>query len=193
MEFAPAWLAAIPRELAAEIERHMPKPPPPPADVSVAAAIDEPLFAAATTGEPFERMMAVKRAADKRRPTHVPTFIAALAHPGNARSAATDRDAKKYLPLLRSELYTAMSFHEAQLVRDALLAGLRDEPDDVAERIIYVAWRQELLLARLPEYVLAAWQHGDVRYVDRLREIWRTHAGHVATPNDWPDELRKRR
>jgi hypothetical protein len=189
MNLQPDWLAAAPADLRAEIERRLPPPALAASDVDIDSGIDAALFAAATTGDPFDRLMAVKKAAEKRKPNHVPTFIAALAHGGDP---GTGTNAKKYLVDVRRQLYSAMSFHEAQLVRDALLAGLRDEPDEIASGIIYVAWRQENLLARLPEYVFAAWNAGDSRYLDRLREIWRTHAGQIAKPKEWPDELRKR-
>lgn len=174
MTFAPAWLAAAPPGLAAEIERRLPaKNVVAPSDVDVGERIDDALLLAATTGDVFERYMAVKTAGMKRKPRSVPTFVAALAHPDNAIAAFKRSKERTHATSLRKELYGAMSFHESPIVREALLAGLRDETDEVAAHIIYIAYRQERLIALLPEIVRDA--TGDARYAERLRELVRTH------------------
>jgi hypothetical protein len=176
MSFSPEWLAAAPPGLAAEIERRLPPTQvTAPTDVDVGERIDDTLLTSATTGDVFERYMAVKAAGMKRKPRYVPTFVAALAHPGNAIAAFKRSEERKDATSLRQELYGAMSFHESPVVRDRLLAGLRDEVEEVAGHIIYIAYRQERLIAMLPEIVRAASQLGNARYAERLRELVQTH------------------
>jgi hypothetical protein len=69
---------------------------------------------------------------------------------------------------VRREAYGALSWIETEPVREVLLAGLRSEPDEVASTIVYVLWRQDQLIADLPQLIEAARADDDKTLVHRL-------------------------
>ena len=167
LELSADWLAKAPPQLRDELARRRKKPEPEPSsDVVIDAPVDQTLLAKFTTGAVRDRYFAVQELTHVRNAKHVPTFLAALAHDAN-------RGKTKQVHELRAELYDAIAWHEAPVVRAALLAGLRDESDEVASRIIYVAWRQERLLAELPAMIQAA--SASDRFRARLVELQQSH------------------
>ena len=108
-----------------------------------------------------ERLAAAEKLSRRRDPADVAEIIEALEHAGNRTQKASK---------LRAELFNALSWHETERVQARLVEGLRDEGPLVADKILYVLWRQEALIARLPQLLDEAWQqqprHDD--YVERL-------------------------
>ncbi len=76
-------------------------------------------------------------------------------------------DAKPYRDL-RRDVYYALSWIETDEVRALLRGALATEDDELAASIGYVLWRQDALMAELPQRVEDAVAAGDERLAGRL-------------------------
>jgi hypothetical protein len=115
--------------------------------------------------------------ARKDRPLPVEALLQALADPENAGPAFAE---------VRRKLYSVVSEEDRDDVRDALRAGLRDEPEEVATFIGEILWRQKPLLERLVrEELLAAWTERP-EYAKRL--VHAAREAYLEVPESWVRE-----
>jgi hypothetical protein len=122
-----------------------------------------------------------------RSARHIEALIDALsAHPDDDESWL---DARR-------RIYRALCYVDDDRARDALVAGLAEEEDDVVSPIIEGIWKQQyLLLHRLPELLLANYgtDDGDERLADRLITTLKRHRVTEKIGTDWladaPEEL----
>jgi len=108
--------------------------------------------------------------AEKKRLAEVKNIAKARAHSDRKKLLAMLADASgegEFALELRREIYSALSWHEDAETRALLLDAIANEPDDVAETIAYVLWRQEDLMKELPQRIDAV-RETDPKLAGRL-------------------------
>lgn len=126
----------------------------------------------------------------RRTDRHVEELVAALRK--GTTGTAEELDARR-------RIYRALCFVDSDIARDALVRGLREEPDEVVDPIIEGLWKQQyLLLKRLPKLLLEHYEteDGDARFARRLVTTLKLHRAIEKIGTDWlrdaPPALKKK-